>query len=242
MERTLSLVLDEYCKVSLTLMKDEAENIDEFTTRFENSEELRNNFKDKIESFLHENKIFIDYVKEQTGKNYRGSIVLLQAIQKNETELDVERQLVLYKKHLIVYPFLIKQDIMKEYLNEDKKRATKLNTPTFTTNYMHYRIKDHNFDTKKNIDEIKYFIKISNFYEKLRLIFKAYEKIRIYKGYKTVDAIYKNLKDEEQNKIKEEEEAWMEYKENKTPDLRDKYKNYSIEDLINSSDDYDYTR
>ena len=242
MKRTLSLVLDEECKVSLTLMEDEISVIDEFTTKFENSEEIRNYFQTQINDFLEKNKDFIEYVKKQTGKNYRGGIVLLNTLEKNNTELIIDREMVLYKKHLVIYPKLIKQDIMKEYLNEDKKRAARFNVPAFTTNYMYYRIKDNNFDTKKNIGEILYFIKSSNFYEKIRLIFKAYEKIRKIKNYCSVDAIYKKILQEKEDKVKEEQEALKEFYQNKTPDFRDKYKGLTPKELINSEDDYGISR
>ena len=242
MARTLSLVLDEECHISLTLMKDEAENIDKFTTGFENSDGIREQFKDQIEEFLNDNKNFIDYVKKETGKNYRGGIVLLDTLERNGTELFIEREMVLYKKHTIIYPKLIRQDVMKEFLNEDKKRAARLDTDTFTTTYMHYRIKDNNFNTKKNIEEITHFIKNGKFYEKIRLMFKAYEKLRIRNNFKTVDFLYKELINTEQEKINEEEQALIEFYKNKTPDLRDKYKDYTIEQLINSEDDYGLTR
>ena len=61
MERTLSLVLDDECKISLTLMQDDAVKIDGFTSKkFENSEQIRDYFKKQIADFLEKNKVDIN--------------------------------------------------------------------------------------------------------------------------------------------------------------------------------------
>ena len=62
MERTLSLVLDKFGHKSITLMKGDNDTIDAFTTKFENSEEIREKFGKKdsnISTFKSTSKIKI---------------------------------------------------------------------------------------------------------------------------------------------------------------------------------------
>ena len=108
MERTLSLVLDEDCKLSLTLMKDDAVKIDEFTTKkFENSEQIREYYKKQIDEFLEQNKNYINSITRNTGRKFRGRIVILESREKNGN-LDYVEKRVLYKKHLVAFKELIK--------------------------------------------------------------------------------------------------------------------------------------
>ena len=80
MERTLSLVLDSEGYKSLTLMKADSNEIDDFTTKtFENQEQVREYYKQKIDAFLKENEAYLSEITKKTGKNFRGRIVILEA-------------------------------------------------------------------------------------------------------------------------------------------------------------------
>ena len=108
MERILSLVLDEQGFNSLTLMKAEANEIDNFTTKkFENSEQIREHFKKKIEQFLEKSKSYVNSVAKKRGKMFRGRIIILEAKEKN-SDLEFIEKRVLYKKHLVAFKEIVK--------------------------------------------------------------------------------------------------------------------------------------
>lgn len=105
MERSLSLVLDEMGKISLTLETMEAKKLDEFIIKnFNSSDEIRKKYKYKIQPFLEQYKDFITRVETDNNKKYNGSIVITEL----QNDLSIKKKKVLYKKQLIIFKEITK--------------------------------------------------------------------------------------------------------------------------------------
>ena len=194
MERTLSLVLDDEGKLSLTLMCDEAVKIDEFiTNRFENSDQIREHFKEQIDSFLEKNKNYLDSVSRKTGKKFRGRIVILEARENNKNIEYIEKR-VLYKKHLVAFKELVKdENTMKKFLQLENIGYNMYGFRRLISPFLSREIKYTNYKVISQTDFLRRELKKekNNFYDILRLIIKAYESERKQRKLKTIDAIYK---------------------------------------------------
>lgn len=198
MERTLSLVLDDECKISLTLMQDDAVKIDEFTSKkFENSEQIRDYFKKQIADFLEKNKNYIDTVSKNSGRKFRGRIVVLEARENNNSIEYIEKR-VLYKKHLVAFKELVKdENTMRRFLQLERLGYNvhgfrKLISPFLSREikYTNYRVVSQTDFLRRELKKDK-----NNFYDILRIIIKAYEIERKQRSLKTIDAISKQTKE-----------------------------------------------
>ncbi len=197
MERTLSLVLDEEDKISLTLMKKEANDIDDFTTKnFENSDQIREFYKDKIANFLEENKNYIKEITKRTGRKFRGRIVILEAKEMNSSLYFVEKR-VLYKKHIIAFKDMVAdKSTMLKFLQLEKIGFNQYGFRKLISPFLTREIITTNFKVKSRVDFIRREIKNNrrNFYDVLRIITKAYEIERKKRSLPTIEAIYEKHK------------------------------------------------
>ncbi len=197
MERTLSLVLDDECKLSLTLMRDDAVKIDEFTTKkFENSEQIREYYKKQIDAFLEQNKNYINSIIRNTGRKFRGRIVVLEVKENNKTIEYVERR-VLYKKHLVAFKELIKdKGTMIKFLELEKIGYNQHGFRKLISPFLCREIKYTNYKVVSQTDFLRRELKRDKnyFYDVLRIMIKAYEIERKKRNLKTIDAIYKQTK------------------------------------------------
>lgn len=201
MERTLSLVLDDECKISLTLMQDDAIKIDEFTSKkFENSEQIRDYFKKQIADFLEKNKNYIDAFFKNSGRKFRGRIVVLEARENNNSIEYIEKR-VLYKKHLVAFKELVKdENTMRRFLQLEGLGYNVHGFRKLISPFLCREIKYTKYSVPSQIDSLRRELKKdkNNFYDILRIIIKAYEIERKYRKLKTIDALYKDY----QNKKK----------------------------------------
>lgn len=214
MERTLSLVLDEEGFKSITLMQDEAIKIDEFTTKkFEDSEQIREYFKKKIESYLEENKQYVENVSQRTGKVFRGRIVILEPHEADGSLYFVEKR-VLYKKNLVSFKEIIKdKQTMQRFLQLEKIGFNQYGFRRLISPFLAKEIKYTNYQVKSRVDFLRREIKKdkNNFYDILRIICKAYEIEKKYRPHlKTIETIYKeskskpNIESENHNNLSKE--------------------------------------
>lgn len=203
MERTLSLVLDDECKISLTLMKDDAVKIDEFTSKkFEDSDQIRERFKKQIDAFLEQNKNYIDGITKKSGKKFRGRIVILEA-RKNNNSIEYIEKRVLYKKHLVAFKEIIKdRDTMLKFLQLEKIGYSERGFRKLISPFLCREIKYANYKVVSQIDFLRRELKKdkNNFYDILRIIVKAYDIERKKRNLKTIDAIYKQSKTKVEHK------------------------------------------
>lgn len=213
MIRTLSLVLDEKGEKSLTLMEDEAKNIDEFTSKFNDSEEIRAKFQKQIDKYLDENKNYLATFK----RNSRGRIVILELHNINNEPVYVPKR-VLYKKYLVALDTMIKdEDTMKRFLTLEGRYVNEKKISSNITKFIKYKIeKGTNFRVRSQVDFLKREIKRikSSFYDNLRSISKAYEEeCKIRKNLKTIDQMFKEYLEEQKLKKEAKENAKIDVSE-----------------------------
>lgn len=210
MERTLSLVLDDECKISLTLLKADSNDIDDFTTKkFENSEQIRDYFKGEITKFLDENNGYIESVTKKTGKKFRGRIVILEAKEQDSSLYFIEKR-VLYKKHLVAFKDMVNdKGTMLKFLQLEKIGFNQYGFRKLISPFLTREIMISNFKVKSRVDFIKREIKKNrdNFYDVLRIITKAYEMERKKRGLPTLDAIYEKNKKSKKTTAKHTDET-----------------------------------
>ena len=207
MIRTLSLVLDEKGEKSLSLMEGEARDIDEFTLKFHDSEEIRSKFQKQIDVYLEQNKKYLESFK----RNSRGRIVILELHNINNEPVYVPKR-VLYKKYLVALDTMIKdEDTMKRFLKLEGRYVNEKKIASNITKFIKYKIeKGTNFRVRSQVDYLKREIKRikDSFYDNLRSIAKAYEEeCKTRKNLKTIDQIFKEYLEEQKLKKEAKEQT-----------------------------------
>ena len=253
MERMLSLVLDDEGEKSLTLLTGNACEIDEFTIKkFENSEQIRDYYKDKIDSFLKNNANYLEAIKKRTGKNFRGRIVILEIYKDDKTYAYHERA-VLYKKHIVALKEMIKDHkTMQRFLELSKINYDYLGFKRLISPFLSREIKIVDYSKKSRVELIGREIrKHDTYYEILRLLTKCYlEERKKRPELKTIEAIYNDYLKMKVKKKQEHDK--LENKDRIIPKINsdgyvliDGYR-YSIEELpfdleeLNKIDDIDF--
>ena len=119
MQRYLSIVLDYNCTISKTLLEDSKYELDKYiSSKFNNSNDVRIFFKNKIEPFLKQNEAIITSIEEKNKKKYRGQIVILQVLENGE----IQRIKVIYKDDLKrIKEYLKNQNFMRLFILENKR-------------------------------------------------------------------------------------------------------------------------
>ena len=193
MVRTLSLVLDDEGKKSLTLFTDEAAKIDKFTTKnFENSDQIREYYKEQIDRFLSDNNNYLEAIKKRTDKNFKGRIVILEMYDDDMTYHYRDRA-VLYKKHIVAFKEMIKdRKTMLRFLEFSKLNFNYLGFKRLISPFLSREIKITDYSKKSRVELIgRELHKQISYYEILRLITKAYlEERKERPNLKTIEAIY----------------------------------------------------
>ena len=186
MERYLCLLLgkeplpNEANYLKLTKSVTEPRKLDAFTmNRFENSEEVREYFKEEIESYLKANEKILNEIKNRTGRNYRGSIAIIE--NKNG---QLRKLRVLYSKtceevHNLLNDIVFMQRLA---LNDENSKAKylKLFSPyevdsILSRNGQNYSLKELKTILKIWKERLK-----NDFYgtHKLRIVLKSYEEFK----------------------------------------------------------------
>lgn len=213
MERTLSLVLDKDGYVSLTLEKMDNFELDRFTSKkFQNSDEIREYYKDEIDYYLAEKGDYIDYT-ERNGRKNNGRIVLIET-HGNPGEIPyLKRQAVLYKKHVDSYTLneiLKNKLVIKKYIELDNTRVNENKVSSLVSPFLRREVKYSSFKSQNDLKKIKSQVikKDDSYFERIRLIIKAYNILKREKGYKKIESIYndKIIKKQIAQKLKEEEQ------------------------------------
>ena len=151
MQRYLSIVLDELCIVSKTLVNDDSFKLDSFiSTNFNSSEEIRDLFKSEISNFFKTNEKMIKSIEEKNHKKYRGQIVILEALDDGS----IKRVRVLYKGDLVKLKkeYLKNQQLMREYITTHRK---------YFSDYINNKI-------KRNLSKTDYEYMINEWYRQIK--------------------------------------------------------------------------
>ena len=122
MGRELCLVLDKEGIHRLILKVGSSEEIDEYTTKFENSEQIREKYKEQIEEFLEKYK---EAIKKSKNPNYEGRIVIVIPENIGREIKEYQRE-VLYKKHIIAFKKFIEDKwTMMKFVDYEKNKRGK---------------------------------------------------------------------------------------------------------------------
>lgn len=203
MKRMLSLVLDDEGRKSLVLYVGEARDIDEFTTKkFENSNQIREYFKNKIDPYLQENAGYLQSIQNRTGKNYKGRIVILEMYD-SDRAYSYRYHSVLYKKHIVAFKEMIKDcRTMQRFLEWSKINYNYNGVKSLISPFLSREIKIVDYSKKSRVELIGREIrKHSTYYEILRLISKAYLEERKKRPHlKTIEKIYSDYLTEKNEK------------------------------------------
>lgn len=209
MERILCLVLDEDAKIKLPLFEGTNDEIDKYTTKFDNAENLRAKYKKEIDAFLEKNHAFLDS-RDPEKKKYYGRIVVLE-----DHGSFCEQKRVLFKKHLIAFKNFIYKDkaTLQEFAHLQKIGYQQFNKKRLLSPYMLNKISySGTFSCKSRIEELKRDLnKDDDFYDILRIIIKAYKHQReLRPNLPTIESIYSEYVEtkkaqKEAKKIEQEE-------------------------------------
>ena len=201
MDRELCLVLDTKGYHRLVLKKGTIAEIDEYTTRyFESNDDIKKRYQKEIDEFLEKYK---NELQSSNNPNYKGrlAIVLPENIGKSYTEY---QRSVLLKKHIVVFNEYIKhKPVMVEFVSNFGKR--------FSQSFLYsiYNRWDLN-NTKTKINEwLKELKKDKNiYYDTVRNFIVNYERLRnpknensIKLNIPTIDEFYEQYKIKRANKL-----------------------------------------
>lgn len=120
MKRYLSIVLDELCITSKSLIVDESCNLDRYIlNKFSSSEDIRKCFHNEISIFLNNNANLIKSIEGRINKLYRGQIVILEVLENGS----IKRVKVIYKKDIqkIKNEYLPDQNLMRKFIMYNHK-------------------------------------------------------------------------------------------------------------------------
>lgn len=194
--RELCLVLDKEGYKRLTLIEGTPYEVDHFTSKFEDSIEIRKKFSRQIEDFLTQNKNFIDSLK--TSKN--GRIVV---VDKNQIGNDIKlyQKRVMYKKFIKVFNKIrnLKEVNVLFIQNINSKKLL----TQFERNQLRFKLNKTENQRKQAVDLVlrENKVKKTGYYEIIRAYLYAYEKLCFSSdNYLTVDQIYEEIKEEERKK------------------------------------------
>lgn len=212
----LVICIDKDGKRKKILEKNSIDKIDTLTTSFENSDEIRCYFSDKVEEFEEKYKIYMNSLSLKNNRKEKGDITIIGTINK-----ETRRIKVLYNKHIEVFEYIIRNESFQTYLKRHD----------FYEEYC-------NIQQLKN-DPIKFDESTSFLIRRVLNIYKQYAKD---KNELPIDTIYKHMLKERQlmneykalYKEKQEEETQPEQLEAYELEfIKEKQDNqkYNIEDI-----------
>ena len=238
MERSLALVLNGRednklylpTTISLTLETMESKELDDYISKnFESSEDVRAKYNSKITSFLEQHKSLIETVEKNTGRKFRGSIVITEL----GGDLTLERKKVLYKKDIILFQEIIKNKKFllalnaRDYINYNsalKERKPYIRIfPEYYSRELHFRCTNEN-QFKRILSQWQNMLKDSlHYYDIIRRVLKEYESRHLELKLDSLDVIYSKYK----NSIKQQELTKEEMLNTNVPT---RYRSYADED------------
>lgn len=221
MQRNLSLVLDKDAKISLTLETMEAKELDKYISKnFNSKDDVRTKYKSVIDEYLKQHQRFLDEVKQKTGRDYAGSIVITEL----QEDLSVKRVKVLYKKDIRIFKEITNNSKFilafenRDYINYIN--ALK-NEEQYQRIFLDYYAKELRF---RNMDNNKFKRVMGQWRNAIKESYRYYEIIRT--TLKEYDLRYKELKLDSPNVV------YSKYLENKSLRMANK----KIEDEIMALD------
>ncbi|MBE6138755.1 MAG: hypothetical protein E7173_03325 [Firmicutes bacterium] len=205
MERSLSLILNGGQSdqmplsgtIMLTLVTMELKELDMYICKnFNSSSDVRAKYAAQIEPFLEQHKSLIERVERETGRKFRGSIVITEL----SDGLILERKKVIYKKDMVVFnritrykSFLLALE-RRDYLNSQRagskaKGYERIFSDFYSQQLRFYCHTDSRF--KKVSGSWRMAIKESSrYYDIIRMVIKAYESRYKELNLPSIDVLY----------------------------------------------------
>ncbi|MGM9850314.1 MAG: hypothetical protein ACI31V_05415 [Bacilli bacterium] len=218
MDKTFELVIciDKDGKRKVVLERNTIDKIDTLTTSFENSDEIRCFFSDKVYEFEDKYKTYMNSLSLKNNRKEQGDITIIGTIKK-----ETRRIKVLYNKHIEVFEYIIRNESFQIYLKKHD----------FYEEYC-------NIQQLKN-GPVKFDENTSFLIRKILNIYKQYAKE---KNELPIDTIFKHMR--KQNQILEDYQALYDKTTNEGLEqeqleayelefIREKHENqkYNIEDI-----------
>lgn len=172
-DKTFELVIciDEKGKRKVVLEKGPIDKIDNLTTLYENSEEIRNDFPEEIETFEEKYKLYMESLALKNNRKEQGDIALIGTINK-----ETKRIRVLYKKDIIVF---------REYIIKFEPFQQLLRAKGYYEEYCEIqRLKQGRIEFNEHTSFL------------VRKILKLYTQYAKENGYLSIDTIYKHIQKE----------------------------------------------
>lgn len=172
-DKTFELVIciDEKGKRKVVLEKGTIDKIDNLTTLYENSEEIRNDFPEEIETFKEKYGTYMEGLTNKNNKEERGDITLIGTINKESKRIKI-----LYKKDIIVF---------REYIIKFEPFQQLLRAKGYYEEYCEIqRLKQSRIEFNEQISFL------------VRKILKLYTQFAKENGYLSIDTIYKHIQKE----------------------------------------------
>lgn len=173
MDKTFELVIciDEKGKRKVVLEKGTIDKIDNLTTSFENSDEIRSCFPNEMENFEEKYKIYMESLALKNNRKEQGDIALIGTINKEPRRIKV-----LYKKDIIVF---------REYIIKFEPFQQLLKAKGYYEEYCEIqRLKYGRIEFNEQISFL------------VRKILKLYTQYAKENGYLSIDTIYKHIQKE----------------------------------------------
>lgn len=212
MERELCLVLDTKGEYRLKLLTGTKQEIDEYTSKFEDSEAIRNKHLDRINVYLEQYK---ESLEKSNNPSYKGRIVVVDPKYVG-MEITKYQKKTLFKKHIVSFKELIKsQNAMTSFCSYELKKENNC----YISKYFSDMIKRY-WMKKGTKTEINRWLKEEkekgNYYEIVRDLLNSYE-IQRTKNEKlpSCDEIYKQYLTEKAERISKIKKTKL-YKTNHT--------------------------
>lgn len=243
MERELCLILDKDGYYRLVLKSGTSFEIDDYTTKFEDSDGIRKKHKKEINDFLQK---YSDTIKNSNNPNYEGriAVVIPKKIGMDITEYQKK---VLYKKHIIAFEYFIND---KTYLIDLVKYERSLRKDDkLVSDYISRIIFSRYVKNNTIIREFKKYLKEEKnrkiaYYDLVRDALACYNQSREYRPFlPSIDKIYEKYLKEKEEKIKNKINGIKNIKLQKNvvheivPDSIEKKENFKVGDTVYDIDE-----
>ncbi|MBE6149802.1 MAG: hypothetical protein E7170_03675 [Firmicutes bacterium] len=200
--RELCLILDTEGKYRIVLESGNLEEIDEYTSKkFSNSTDIRNKYKKQIDEFL---KQYENQIKNSKNPNYKGRIALVLP-EKVGSKIEDYQRSVLYRKHIIVFNQLIRnEEAMNAFAYYEKNKEDKI-VSDFICDMIRKPWNRRNGNRQHINEWLRTIKKQPNiYYQVVRDLLMTYNELTNKKPYlKSIDNIYDDYIKEEERKIQE---------------------------------------
>lgn len=110
----LVICIDKEAKTKEILITGPIQQIDKYTIKFEEGNQIKKRYQTKVQKFYQDNKQHIQTITKKTGRAETGDIALIGTLNK-----EIKRIKVLYRKHIKVFETVILYKDFEQYLKNN---------------------------------------------------------------------------------------------------------------------------